>query len=74
MQKNELRLVYKCYQQNVSTYVYLLYMYKEVLALNNPQWLIWHKTKPNQTNHAIGSYSKACIYIYIYRERERDLE
>ena len=22
-------------------------MYKENLALNNPQWLICHKTKPN---------------------------
>ena len=32
------------------------------LALNNLQWLIYHKTKPNQFN-------KACmpnIYIYIY--------
>ena len=25
-------------------------MYKEDLALNNPQWLICHKTQPNQTN------------------------
>ena len=24
-------------------------MYKEGLALNNLQWLICHKTKPNQT-------------------------
>ena len=24
-------------------------MYKEDLALNNLQWLIYHKTKPNQT-------------------------
>ena len=24
-------------------------MYEEVLALNNLQWLICHKTKPNQT-------------------------
>ena len=24
-------------------------MYKEDLALNNAQWLIYHKTKPNQT-------------------------
>ena len=24
-------------------------MYKEDLALNNQQWLICHKTKPNQT-------------------------
>ena len=23
-------------------------MYKQYLALNNPQWLICHKTKPNK--------------------------
>ena len=34
-----------------------MYMYKEDLALNNLQWLIWHKTKPNH------------IYlIYMYKE------
>ena len=25
------------------------YMYKEDLVLNNLQWLIYHKTQPNQT-------------------------
>ena len=29
------------------SYIYLIYMYKEDLALNNLQWLICHKTKPN---------------------------
>ena len=29
-------------------HIYLIYMYKEDLALNNLQWLISHKTKPNQ--------------------------
>ena len=29
--------------------IYLIYMYKEYLAVNNLQWLICHKTKPNQT-------------------------
>ena len=28
--------------------IYLTYMYKDDLALNNLQWLICHKTKPNQ--------------------------
>ena len=28
---------------------YLIYMNKNNLALNNLQWLICHKTKPNQT-------------------------
>ena len=29
--------------------IYLIYMYKECLLLNNLQWLICHKTKPTQT-------------------------
>ena len=46
---NELGLVQKCYQQNVFTnHIYLIYMYKEDLALNNLQWLICHKTQQNQ--------------------------
>ena len=28
-------------------HIYLIYMYKEDLALNNLQWLICHKTKQN---------------------------
>ena len=37
--------------------IYLIYMYKEDLALNNLQWLIYHKTEPNH------------IYlIYMYKE------
>ena len=30
--------------------IYLIYMYEEDMALNNLQWFICHKTKPNQTN------------------------
>ena len=30
-------------------------MYKKDLALNNLQWLICHKTKPNQTNQQLES-------------------
>ena len=26
--------------------IYMIYMYKKDFALNNQQWLIWHKTKP----------------------------
>ena len=29
--------------------MYLIYMYKEDLALNNLQWLICHKSKAKQT-------------------------
>ena len=28
--------------------IYLICMYKKDLALNNLQWLIYHKTKPNK--------------------------
>ena len=30
--------------------IYLIYMYKKDLAQNDLQWLICHKTKPNQTS------------------------
>ena len=39
--------------------IYLMYMNKKDLVLNNLKWLICHKTKPNQTK-------QAHIYIYIY--------
>ena len=29
-------------------HIYLIYMYKKDFALNNIQWLICHKTQPNQ--------------------------
>ena len=29
-------------------------MFKEDLALNNQQWLICHKTKPNQTKQTFN--------------------
>ena len=36
--KKEFRLNLKCYQQNVfKNHIYLMYMYKQELALNNPQ-------------------------------------
>ena len=31
-----------------TTHIYVIYMYKMDLALNNQQWLICHITKPNQ--------------------------
>ena len=31
-----------------TNHVYLVYMYKEDLALNNQQWLICYKSQPNQ--------------------------
>ena len=43
------------------SYIPLIYMYKENLALNNLQWLICHKTQPNKTISYI-------YLIYIYKE------
>ena len=31
--------------------IYLIYKYKEDLALNSLQWLIFHKTQPNQIQY-----------------------
>ena len=31
-----------------ANHIYLIFMYKEDLALNNPQWLICQKTQPIQ--------------------------
>ena len=35
------------------SYIYLIYMYEQDMALNNLQWLICHKTEPNQTTAEI---------------------
>ena len=43
--------------------MYLIYMYKKDLALNNQQWLICHKTQPNQIRYIWY------IYIYIYTSK-----
>ena len=40
-------------------HIYLIYMYKEDLALNNLQWLICHKN-PTKPNHI--------FLIYMYKE------
>ena len=39
-----------------------IYAYKEDLALNNLEWLIYHKALPNQIAYILFIY----IYIYIY--------
>ena len=36
---------------NQPNHIYLIYMYKEYLALNNLQWLICYKTNPTQIIH-----------------------
>ena len=37
-------MVEMTYKSNKPNPIYLIYMYKEDLALNNLQWLICHKT------------------------------
>ena len=55
-----------------TNHIYLIYMYKEDLALNNLQWLICHKTRPNQTNttsiysNSSASFQKwLCIFLFL---------
>ena len=48
---------------------YLVNMYKEYLALNNLQWLICHKTKPNKPNSPVD---EAILYA-DYSSTERQL-
>ena len=41
--------------------IYLIYMYKKDLTLNNPEWLMCHKIKPNKlinNNHITISIKK----------------
>ena len=41
-----------------TNHIYLIYMYKEDLALNNLQWLICHKTQQNQIIYLIYMYKE----------------
>ena len=41
--------------------IYLIYMYKEDLALNNLQWLICHETQPNQQSQVGGNNQQEMI-------------
>ena len=40
--------------------IYLIYIYEKDLALNNLQWLICHKSQPNQILYI--------QYTYMYKE------
>ena len=47
-------------------FAYKSYMHEQDLALNNPEGLICHKTKPtNQPTKHIYTYIYIYIYIYI---------
>ena len=46
--------------------IYLIYMYKKYLAFNIQQWLICHRTKPNQTNLSLKNiYFKGTRVVMI---------
>ena len=42
--------------------IYLIYMYKKDMALNNLQWLICHKTNPSQT---IYFHTLKCFQVLL---------
>ena len=45
--------------------IYLIYIYKKDLALNNLQWLICHETKSNQTNPEKSDRQLLCSFLII---------
>ena len=48
-------------------YIYLMYMKKEGLSLNNLLWLICHKTTPNQIGkHFIFSYNTNVLRANVF--------
>ena len=42
--------------------MYLIYKYKENLALNNLQWLICHKIQPKKIN---TTHYSVCVYVCV---------
>ena len=60
--------LYVCINKMCWQIIYLMQMYKQGLALNNQQWFICHKTKPNQTNSSISSQLNDFKYCYLTRE------
>ena len=42
-----------------------MYMYKDDLPLNNLQWLIYHKTQPNQKK-ILMRLPKKLSYIHLF--------
>ena len=46
--------------------IYLIYTYKKDLALNYPQWLICHKTKPNQWIKTGFLPNCGCVHTIVW--------
>ena len=42
-----------------------VYMYKLDFGINNLQWLMCHKTKPNETKKQRQMYMYVCMYVYV---------
>ena len=68
MQTNELWLVLKLLPTNYSftNNIYLIYIYKHDLALNNPQGLICHKTLTNKPTMHLATQNR-CINFFVER-------
>ena len=47
----------------------LFYMYKNGFGINNLQWLMCHKTKPNQTKPIKFKYGGFDISSFILKEK-----
>ena len=41
-------------------------MYKPDLALNNPQWFICHKTKPNPSISQVGLFQNCLVWFGLF--------
>ena len=65
VQKNKLKLISKCFLQNVFiNHKYLIYIYKEDLALNNLKWFMCHKTKLNRTKYLFTNLLHPKVILY----------
>ena len=65
----------KCHKkpnQTKANHIYLIYMYKQDLALNNLQWLICHETQPNQTKPQYSNKTVQEILFGLQEPRQLD--
>ena len=62
-------IIFQMCLQIIYIYIYI-YIYKENLLLNDQQWLMCHKTQPDQNIIPFPRVLALYIYIYIYLESE----
>ena len=53
-------------ENEFTNHIYLIYMYKEDLALNNLEWLICHKTIKSNHNLSIYLSYKNPLKMYVF--------